>query len=72
MGHLCLQRAFREDAVGEADDGANGDAGRGRREGSGDGAVDVVEGQAARRGVVTTYDSTTTNAHSGRESLYNY
>jgi hypothetical protein len=46
---VYLERAFREDSVGEADDGANGDAGRGRRVGSGDGAVDVVEGQAARR-----------------------
>ena len=49
MEGVYLERAFREDSVGEADDGANGDAGRGRRVGSGDGAVDVVEGQAARR-----------------------
>ncbi len=72
MGHLCLQRAFREDPVGEADDGAKGEGGRGRGVGSGDGAVDVVEGQAARRGVVTTDDSNTTNACSGRERSYNY
>jgi hypothetical protein len=50
-GSLCLERAFRDDSVCEADDGANGDAGRGRGVGSGDGAVDVVKGQAASKGV---------------------
>ncbi len=43
----CLEWAFRKDSVGEADDGANGDAGRGQGVDSGDDTVNIVDGQAA-------------------------